>query len=169
MLLTCTRVAYTPKTSVVFLIARRPAYYKRDFRKSYLISRTQRGGMSSLEKFLEQQKHDYLRAVESGRGKEWTVAMGNEAGGIQSLFMRELITHRPHTPRSRLARFCDRTCMVQKYRREYTYGVSDADPPNRPPSPRGEPIRHEIGRVRSVQSSHPLHRRCPIRIPISVE
>jgi hypothetical protein len=38
--------------------------------------------MSDLANFLSEQKHDYLQAVEGGRGTEWTVAMGNEAGGM---------------------------------------------------------------------------------------
>ncbi|KAI0701837.1 DHH phosphoesterase [Cytidiella melzeri] len=41
--------------------------------------------MSDLAKFLADQMHSYLEAVRHGRGAEWTVVMGNEAGDLDSL------------------------------------------------------------------------------------
>ena len=35
----------------------------------------------TLSKFLTETKTAYLEAVKSGKGHEWTVVMGNEAGG----------------------------------------------------------------------------------------
>lgn len=35
----------------------------------------------TLSEFLQAQKTQYLKAVEEGKGKEWTVVTGNEAGG----------------------------------------------------------------------------------------
>lgn len=37
--------------------------------------------MSDLAKFLAQKRAEYLQAVADGKGKDWTVVMGNEAGG----------------------------------------------------------------------------------------
>jgi hypothetical protein len=34
-------------------------------------------------KFAARNKAHYIQAVESGKGKDWTVVMGNEAGGIE--------------------------------------------------------------------------------------
>lgn len=36
----------------------------------------------SLSEFLATNKQGYLTAVGEGKGKEWTVVMGNEAGGL---------------------------------------------------------------------------------------
>lgn len=44
---------------------------------------------SVLADFLKAQKEQYLKAVEEGKGKEWLVVMGNEAGGmLVALFCR---------------------------------------------------------------------------------
>ncbi|TCD61140.1 Exopolyphosphatase [Steccherinum ochraceum] len=40
---------------------------------------------STLSDFLKEQKTRYLEAVKEGKGREWTVAMGNEAGDLDSL------------------------------------------------------------------------------------
>ncbi|KAH9931452.1 uncharacterized protein B0H18DRAFT_989417 [Fomitopsis serialis] len=39
----------------------------------------------TLRVFLRRTKTEYLEAVHNGRGKEWTVVMGNEAGDLDSL------------------------------------------------------------------------------------
>ena len=36
---------------------------------------------NGLGKFLQESKSAYLDAVKEGKGDEWTVVMGNEAGG----------------------------------------------------------------------------------------
>ena len=36
---------------------------------------------SKLSNFLKERKSSYLDAVKEGKGGEWTVVMGNEAGG----------------------------------------------------------------------------------------
>jgi hypothetical protein len=36
---------------------------------------------SVLSTFLSSQKSLYLQDIQNGKGKEWTVVMGNEAGG----------------------------------------------------------------------------------------
>ncbi|KAI0791550.1 hypothetical protein BC629DRAFT_1287604 [Irpex lacteus] len=41
--------------------------------------------MGDLANFLAQQKAKYLEDVKNGKGKEWTVVMGNEAGDLDSL------------------------------------------------------------------------------------
>ena len=40
--------------------------------------------MTSLAQLVLQQKEDYLKAIADGKGKDWTVVMGNEAGGTSS-------------------------------------------------------------------------------------
>ncbi|KAI0074615.1 DHH phosphoesterase [Panus rudis PR-1116 ss-1] len=40
---------------------------------------------SVLADFLKAQKEQYLKAIEEGKGKEWLVVMGNEAGDLDSL------------------------------------------------------------------------------------
>ncbi|KAI0634211.1 DHH phosphoesterase [Trametes polyzona] len=40
---------------------------------------------NTLSKFLTETKTAYLEAVKSGKGHEWTVVMGNEAGDLDSL------------------------------------------------------------------------------------
>ena len=35
----------------------------------------------ALSKFLKERKAAYLTAVDAGKGGDWTVVMGNEAGG----------------------------------------------------------------------------------------
>ena len=39
----------------------------------------------TLAEFVANQKAQYLAAVEAGNGKDWVVAMGNEAGGMRLL------------------------------------------------------------------------------------
>ncbi|KAH9834871.1 DHH phosphoesterase [Rhodofomes roseus] len=41
--------------------------------------------VDTLRAFLDRTKAEYLEAVRNGRGKEWTVVMGNEAGDLDSL------------------------------------------------------------------------------------
>ena len=41
---------------------------------------------ATLAEFLQNQKSRYLKDVEEGKGGEWTVVMGNEAGGIPPFF-----------------------------------------------------------------------------------
>lgn len=41
--------------------------------------------MSSLARFVAEQKEKYLQAIADGTAKEWTVVMGNEAGGTMGL------------------------------------------------------------------------------------
>ncbi|KAI0342519.1 DHH phosphoesterase [Trametopsis cervina] len=41
--------------------------------------------MSTLAKYMEEQKDKYMEAVRSNQGSKWTVAMGNEAGDLDSL------------------------------------------------------------------------------------
>ena len=36
----------------------------------------------TLSEFLQTQKAQYLKAIEEGKAKEWTVVTGNEAGGM---------------------------------------------------------------------------------------
>ena len=36
----------------------------------------------TLSEFLQTQKTQYLKAIEEGKAKEWTVVTGNEAGGM---------------------------------------------------------------------------------------
>ncbi|KAH8102210.1 DHH phosphoesterase [Cristinia sonorae] len=40
---------------------------------------------STLAEFMKEQKTKYLEAVKAGKGREWTVVMGNEAGDLDSL------------------------------------------------------------------------------------
>ncbi len=47
--------------------------------------------MGDLANFLAQQKAKYLEDVKNGKGKEWTVVMGNEAEGQYALTPK----HRP--------------------------------------------------------------------------
>ena len=37
---------------------------------------------AALSEFLQTQKTQYLKAIEEGKAKEWTVVTGNEAGGM---------------------------------------------------------------------------------------
>ncbi len=37
--------------------------------------------VNTLSTFLKERKVAYLDAVKAGNGKDWTVVMGNEAGG----------------------------------------------------------------------------------------
>ncbi|KAI0356938.1 DHH phosphoesterase [Trametes cingulata] len=40
---------------------------------------------NALSEFLRQTKKEYLDAVRTGKGREWTVVMGNEAGDLDSI------------------------------------------------------------------------------------
>lgn len=82
------------KISLVSTSLRVPTFFKFHFRTRltanaythHIDSRDhgryfQRRTMSSLAKFVTEQKEKYLQAVADGEGKDWTVVMGNEAGG----------------------------------------------------------------------------------------
>lgn len=45
------------------------------------IARTMTSPTTELKDYLAHSKERYLNAVKDGRGGEWTVVMGNEAGG----------------------------------------------------------------------------------------
>ncbi|KAI0089394.1 DHH phosphoesterase [Irpex rosettiformis] len=67
--------------------------------------------MSDLAKFLSQQRENYLEAVKNGKGKDWTVVMGNEAGDLDSLasatafaWYRSAIENLPSVPLSQTLR-----------------------------------------------------------------
>ena len=46
---------------------------------------------SALSKFLSSSKNQYLSDAQLGNGRNWTVVMGNEAGGECDDFLRNLI------------------------------------------------------------------------------
>ncbi|TFY76065.1 hypothetical protein EWM64_g7946 [Hericium alpestre] len=57
------------------------------FRKprDHAAATTTTSDQSNLSHFLQLQKVNYLKAVDQGQAKQWTVVMGNEAGDLDSL------------------------------------------------------------------------------------
>ena len=45
----------------------------------------------ALAEFIAAQKTQYLSAVQAGNGKDWVVAMGNEAGGMRHILAAALL------------------------------------------------------------------------------
>lgn len=59
----------------------------------------------SVAQFLASTKEKYLADIQAGNGQEWTVAMGNEAGDLDSVasciavsWIRSIIQHKPTVP-----------------------------------------------------------------------
>ena len=52
-----------------------------------LIARSMSTTTPSLAQFLIESKTNYLKDVGAGKGKDWTLVMGNEAGGKCGVFL----------------------------------------------------------------------------------
>jgi len=52
------------------------------------------GGMSRLAGFLVDQRDAFLSDLKAGKGKGWTVVMGNEAGGTFAFAFPKMISYR---------------------------------------------------------------------------
>jgi hypothetical protein len=74
------RTSYLTSTSTVlrFLKARLNVYHRRS---ASPLSTLEGGSTKMLADFVSQTKNRYLQDVKDGKGGDWTVAMGNEAGG----------------------------------------------------------------------------------------
>jgi len=95
----CTRLSKLVSTGLVFAQGTRRAqqYHKLTYRfinyysgtdipkLSLLPTMTPKPASSTLTEFVSEQKNRYLEAVKDGKGRDWTVVMGNEAGDLDSL------------------------------------------------------------------------------------
>lgn len=110
-----------------------------------------------LAEFVSKQKSQYLDAIQEGKGREWVVAMGNEAGGTRTIALTSFQPVSNQSLRSGFSCECHSMGMVRVDGEAYPYCSTGTNTSRRPPPARRESPRIVSRWLRRLEPGYPMY------------